>query len=203
MGAVLRHVYKHPGNSASGEDTGDDGVYVQYCALYDRAFRRRAEVTKDLNWSVVNTSLFNLRFGDRARRRDICQVCLSESHGSERCPRRVLALGGTHTWRPSRERPRTLSHRQWQYSIRRSQRHGNRWEATGEAKRSCAGCSTAGAAIAAASLAASLHTAALNAVCQGTEQRNAQQHWPASQGWLGRARSDQGCRDEREDGGQS
>ena len=26
--------------------------------LYDRAFHRRAEVTKDLNWSVVNTSLF-------------------------------------------------------------------------------------------------------------------------------------------------
>ena len=63
--------------------------------LYDRAFQRRAEVTKDLNWSVVNTSLFNLCFGGRARRRNICQVCLSESHVSERCPRRVLALGGT------------------------------------------------------------------------------------------------------------
>ena len=45
--------------------------------IYDRAFRRRAEMTKDLNWSVVNTSLFNLCFGGRARRRAICQLCLS------------------------------------------------------------------------------------------------------------------------------
>lgn len=63
--------------------------------LYDRAFRRRAEVTKDLNWSVVNTSLFNLCFGGRARRRAICQICLSEQHSADRCPRRVLAWGGT------------------------------------------------------------------------------------------------------------
>ena len=63
--------------------------------LYDRAFRRRAEMTKDLNWSVVNTSLFNLCFGGRARRRAICQLCLSEHHTTERCPRRVLAWGST------------------------------------------------------------------------------------------------------------
>jgi hypothetical protein len=59
--------------------------------LYDRAFRRRAEMTKDLNWSVVNTSLFNLCFGGRA----IGQLCLSEHHTTERCPRRVLAWGST------------------------------------------------------------------------------------------------------------
>jgi len=40
--------------------------------LYDRAFWRRAEVTKDLNWLAVNTSLFNLCFGGRVRRRSIC-----------------------------------------------------------------------------------------------------------------------------------
>ena len=60
--------------------------------LYDRAFRRRAEATKDMNWSVVNTSLFNLCFGGRARRRAICQVCLSEQHATDACPKRVFAF---------------------------------------------------------------------------------------------------------------
>ena len=58
--------------------------------LYDRAFRCRAEATKDMNWSVVNTSLFNLCFGGRARRR---QVCLSEQHATDACPKRVFAFG--------------------------------------------------------------------------------------------------------------
>lgn len=31
--------------------------------LYNRAFRQTAELTKDINWSVVNTSLFNTCFG--------------------------------------------------------------------------------------------------------------------------------------------
>ena len=66
--------------------------------LYDRAFRRRAEATKDMNWSVMNTSLFNMCFGGRARRHMICQVCLSESHTTERCPRRVVPLGNTLTY---------------------------------------------------------------------------------------------------------
>ena len=66
--------------------------------LYDRAFRRRAEATKDLNWSVINTSLFNLCFGGRARRRAICQLCLSKHHTAERCPRQVVALGNTLTY---------------------------------------------------------------------------------------------------------
>ena len=43
---------------------------------------------------MVNTSLFNLCFWRRVRRRGICQVCLCEQHTAERCPRRVLAVGG-------------------------------------------------------------------------------------------------------------
>ena len=46
-----------------------------------------------MNWSVVNTSLFNLCFGGRARRRAICQVCLSEQHATDACPNRVFAFG--------------------------------------------------------------------------------------------------------------
>ena len=55
-------------------------------AHYDRAFWRRAEVTKDFNWSVVST------FGGRAHHRGNMS---SVQHTAERCPRRVLALGGT------------------------------------------------------------------------------------------------------------
>lgn len=61
--------------------------------LYDRAYRRRAEATKDLNWSAVNTSLFNLCFGGRGRRWAICQVCLSELHTADVCPKHVFAFG--------------------------------------------------------------------------------------------------------------
>ena len=33
MGAVLCHFHEHPGNGASGEDAGDDGLHVQHRAL--------------------------------------------------------------------------------------------------------------------------------------------------------------------------
>lgn len=61
--------------------------------LYDWAFRRRVEATKDLQWSVINTSLFNMCFGGRARRHTLCQLYLSEQHTANACPRRVVALG--------------------------------------------------------------------------------------------------------------
>ena len=61
--------------------------------LYDRAFRQRAEATKDLNWPVVNTSLFNLCFEGRAWCRVICQIFLSKQHSANACPKRVFALG--------------------------------------------------------------------------------------------------------------
>ena len=38
-----------------------------------QGIQAEAEVTKDLNWSVISTSLFNLCFGGRARRQAICQ----------------------------------------------------------------------------------------------------------------------------------
>ena len=52
--------------------------------LYDRASWKRAEVTKDLNWSAINTSLFNLCFGSRSRQRLICQLCVSKQHLGEK-----------------------------------------------------------------------------------------------------------------------
>lgn len=54
--------------------------------LYDRACRRQAEVSRDLNWSKINPSMFNLCFTCRAHRRLLCHVCLSEGHGADHCP---------------------------------------------------------------------------------------------------------------------
>lgn len=54
--------------------------------LYDRAFRRQAEVSRDLNWSKLNPSLFNLYFTGRARKRMLCHLCLAEGHSADTCP---------------------------------------------------------------------------------------------------------------------
>ena len=59
--------------------------------LYNRAYQHRAEATKDLNWSVVNTLLFNLCFDGRARQRAICELCLSELQTADMCPKHVFA----------------------------------------------------------------------------------------------------------------
>ena len=53
--------------------------------LYDRAFRRQAEATRDLSWSKINPSLFNLCFTGRARRRLLCHTCLGEGHTADTC----------------------------------------------------------------------------------------------------------------------
>ena len=87
--------------------------------LYDRAFRRRAEATKDMNWSVMNTSLFNICFGM------ICQVCLSESHTTERCPRRVVPLGNTLTYSAAIQSDSWLPHGAvWPHPSHSSAYHG-------------------------------------------------------------------------------
>lgn len=52
---------------------------------YDRAFRRQAAVSKNLDWSQVNTTLYSLCFAGRAKRSSICAHCLSDNHTSESC----------------------------------------------------------------------------------------------------------------------
>ena len=37
-------------------------------AQYDRAYRRQAALSKDLNWSCINTTLYSLCFARRAKR---------------------------------------------------------------------------------------------------------------------------------------
>ena len=53
---------------------------------YDRAFRRQVAITKNLNWSHINGTLYSLCFAGKAKRSAICVHCLSDNHSSERCP---------------------------------------------------------------------------------------------------------------------
>ena len=55
-------------------------------AQYDRAYRRQAALSKDLNWSRINTTLYSLCFAGRAKRGQVCSHCLSNNHQSDNCP---------------------------------------------------------------------------------------------------------------------
>lgn len=55
-------------------------------AQYDRAYRRQAALSKDLNWSRINTTLYSLCFAGRAKRGKVCTHCLSNNHQSDACP---------------------------------------------------------------------------------------------------------------------
>ncbi len=52
---------------------------------YDRAFRREALASNDLNWSVPNQRLYQEAFTGRARDIPRCDYCLGDDHGSETC----------------------------------------------------------------------------------------------------------------------
>ena len=54
--------------------------------FYDTAYRRRAAKQKDLNWSVIDSSLFNSIFTGKAKATTRCIHCLSEEHTTEHCP---------------------------------------------------------------------------------------------------------------------
>jgi len=53
---------------------------------YDRAFRRQAALSKDLNWSRINPTLYSLCFAGKAKKSAICIHCLSNNHNSDQCP---------------------------------------------------------------------------------------------------------------------
>ena len=54
--------------------------------VYDSAYRRRAARQRDLNWAVIDSSLFNTLFTGRAKTSLKCSHCLSEDHTVDECP---------------------------------------------------------------------------------------------------------------------
>ena len=53
--------------------------------LYNTAYRHRAAQQKDLNWSAIDSSLFNTLFTGQAKTSAKCTHCLSEDHGANYC----------------------------------------------------------------------------------------------------------------------
>ena len=53
---------------------------------YNIAYRCRAAMQKDLNWSIIDPSLYNLLFTGRARATARCAHCLSQEHSADACP---------------------------------------------------------------------------------------------------------------------
>ena len=54
--------------------------------IYDRQYRRDALARKDLNWSVLNSRLYNEAFIGRARAIPRCTHCLGDDHAAGSCP---------------------------------------------------------------------------------------------------------------------
>ena len=52
---------------------------------YDACFRRKAAITKSLEWGVVDFTLYNETFTGRAKALPRCRYCLSEHHMSANC----------------------------------------------------------------------------------------------------------------------
>ena len=62
-------------------------------AQYDRAYRHQAALSKDLNWSRINTTLYSLCFAGQAKRGQVCSHCLSNNHQSDNCPEAPAPVG--------------------------------------------------------------------------------------------------------------
>ena len=54
--------------------------------VYDTSYRRRAAIKKTLNWSEIDSSLFNTLFTGRAKTSIRCTECFGDDHESSQCP---------------------------------------------------------------------------------------------------------------------
>ena len=77
--------------------------------VYDRCYRRRAALTKDLNWSKQHTDLYNEAFTGRARSIPRCGHCLSENHSVADCPDSPQGVTPPSAQPPRQANPRTFS----------------------------------------------------------------------------------------------
>ena len=53
---------------------------------YDRAFRCQMTAIKSLDWSELNSTLYNLCFVGKAKRDIVCSTCLKHNHRTSDCP---------------------------------------------------------------------------------------------------------------------
>ena len=53
--------------------------------LYDRQYRREALARRDLNWSTLNSRLYNEAFTGQARTISRCGYCLADDHAANAC----------------------------------------------------------------------------------------------------------------------
>ena len=82
----------------------------KHWVIYDRQYRWEALARNDLNWSVLNSRLYNEAFTGRAKSIARCEVCLSDSHTASTCPQNpTLHLA---PWAPDTVQwPGSISHR--------------------------------------------------------------------------------------------
>ena len=53
--------------------------------VYDSCYRRKAAMTKRLDWEATDFTLYNKTFAGRAKALERCRHCLSEHHSSSKC----------------------------------------------------------------------------------------------------------------------
>ena len=56
-----------------------------FWVVYDRQYRQEALANRDLNWSRINSRLYNEAFTGRAKAIPCCKHCLSDTHLTANC----------------------------------------------------------------------------------------------------------------------
>lgn len=69
---------------------------------YDTCYRRKAAVSKSLEWGVIDFTLYNETFTGRAKAVARCSYCSSDQHTSHDC---IYAPATKHDLSPPRSRP--------------------------------------------------------------------------------------------------
>ncbi len=67
---------------------------------YDRAYRRQAAMTKELQWAKINTTLYSVCFAGKAKVQSLCTFCLGTSHNAASCPEAGQFMPWWQGWSP-------------------------------------------------------------------------------------------------------
>ena len=55
---------------------------------YDVGFRRQAALTKNVRWSVINSTLYTMCFTGKASTTERCELCFASTHSEQECAQR-------------------------------------------------------------------------------------------------------------------